>query len=405
METHHDQSLSCSICCESFNKTTHKDSSCVFCQGAICLECQKVYLTQSFKDPECMMCHRAFTREHLLKLLPKTFLEKDLKRHRGDVLFERERCLLPTTQANMAQNNMNPKKKRRMHFVRKCPGNGCNGFLGTDWTCSLCNTIVCDKCLEIKNDVVLHSCSQDDIETAKLIKSDSKPCPSCGVVIFKVSGCSQMWCTSCHSAFDWNTLIIEKGQIHNPHYFEYMADRAEGNQANFGGVEIAEQMNFVPLHHANACWKDLTNVVRGKLYRFLRGFSHIHHVDIPRLQRATNRDDPNMNEDIRRKYLANEIDETKFKMSLQRREKKREVKRELLLVMEMFAVCGHDVLRKSITTGHRKKSVEEGIAEGVVSELTNLQEYVNDRINTIESLYGISVPRLVDTGYDLAFIK
>jgi hypothetical protein len=40
--------------------------------------------------------------------------------------------------------------------------------------------------------------------------------------IEKVSGCNQMFCVQCHTAFDWATGEIETGVIHNPHYFDMM---------------------------------------------------------------------------------------------------------------------------------------------------------------------------------------
>jgi hypothetical protein len=52
-------------------------------------------------------------------------------------------------------------------------------------------------------------------------------------MIYKIEGCAQMFCTECHTAFNWNTLRIENGIIHNPHYFEWMRRQNE----NGGQVE------------------------------------------------------------------------------------------------------------------------------------------------------------------------
>lgn len=106
-----------------------------------------------------------------------------------------------------------------------CPAADCSGFLN-NYKCIICLQKTCSICLsihdrrigEIYND---NGCKNEDIETLKLIKSDSKKCPKCGIAIYKTEGCNQMWCTNCHTGFSWKTGKIETN-IHNPHYFEWL---------------------------------------------------------------------------------------------------------------------------------------------------------------------------------------
>jgi hypothetical protein len=147
--------------------------------------------------------------------------------------------------------------------------NGCRGFLSHGGKCGLCKTRVCSKCHEPKLDTEgtedevvevveeeiqepvkvveevrqepveevrmevvetirrnRHVCDPNNIETANLLKKDTKACPKCASMIFKISGCDQMFCTQCHTAFSWRTGSIETKVIHNPHYYQYLREQS-----------------------------------------------------------------------------------------------------------------------------------------------------------------------------------
>ena len=110
----------------------------------------------------------------------------------------------------------------RTKFVRQCPANGCRGFLSTQWKCGICDHWACPECHEVKglNRDCDHTCDPNSMASAQLLAKDSKPCPKCQSLIFKIEGCNQMWCTQCHTAFNWLTGKLETN-IHNPHFFEW----------------------------------------------------------------------------------------------------------------------------------------------------------------------------------------
>jgi len=137
-------------------------------------------------------------------------------------------------------------------FYMPCVINECRGYLTSrNACCTLCRVKVCRDCHKPLSKPILqeqhmnnegtnendetstteedtqqehepHVCNPDDVASVKLIAKETKPCPSCHTSIFRISGCDQMFCVKCNTPFCWRTGKIEKGQIHNPHYFEYL---------------------------------------------------------------------------------------------------------------------------------------------------------------------------------------
>jgi hypothetical protein len=101
---------------------------------------------------------------------------------------------------------------------------------------------------------VAHECDPDTLATARLIASDTKTCPKCGTGIFKIEGCNVMFCTECHTAFDWRTSTIITRNIHNPHYFEW---RERAGNVDRDPAEVA-------------CGRELDNAFTASLFNLLR---------------------------------------------------------------------------------------------------------------------------------------
>lgn len=87
-------------------------------------------------------------------------------------------------------NGTKPEEERKK-FIRRCTRDGCQGFLSTAWKCGICEYYSCSKCFvtKTKKHDDPHECKKEDVETADMIKKDSKPCPNCGEFIMKSSGC------------------------------------------------------------------------------------------------------------------------------------------------------------------------------------------------------------------------
>jgi hypothetical protein len=256
----------CSVCSETYNKTKRCPVKCI-CDFTCCRDCIKQYIETKSEDVHCMSCKVKWTRDFMFKHFDKKYLSNDYRIYRENILYEKEIGLLPMTQPYvenilkcedvkielkqmedelrklennhhaklseliLLQNRQSSSTLERRKYVRKCPNNDCHGFLSSQLKCELCQCWVCSECREIKGQDrnAEHTCNPEILESVKLMEQDTKPCPNCTALIYKIIGCNQMFCTECHTPFDWKTLrIIDQGVIHNPHYFEWQRRQNQG---------------------------------------------------------------------------------------------------------------------------------------------------------------------------------
>jgi hypothetical protein len=192
----------CNICAEVYNKVNRKVVKCGACEFASCRECVKKYMLGSKEEPICMSCKVAWDRNFLLEQLGKTFMTKEYKEYREELLVEREMGFLQATQPHVEREIRMEKLKEdiailreklpklekefkelkiygvvdRKKFVRKCPNGDCHGFLSSALKCGLCECWACADCREVKGfsteEKELHECNKDIVESVKLLEKD-----------------------------------------------------------------------------------------------------------------------------------------------------------------------------------------------------------------------------------------
>jgi len=263
-------------------------------------------------------------------------------------------------------------------FVRACPGNGCKGFLSTAWKCGLCENWSCPTCHELKGleKDTPHTCNPDSVATAELLSRDSRNCPNCASMIFKINGCDQMWCTQCHTAFSWRTGRIETHVIHNPHYYEYQ--RTHGGLARQpGDIPCGGLPDWHQFHHF------LTGIYGTPNYTLIsnafRSHGHCQYVIIPRYTV----DARNENRDLRIKFMIGDLDEDTFKRKIQQREKSNNRKNDIRQVVEMYNTVLVDIIQNF---------VENRNVKGMVDNLSGLRDHYNGALEKIQFCYKCSVP-------------
>jgi len=457
--------MNCLICDEKFNKTKHTLVSCLFCGFGACKECCKTYLVdQQQPKCMAANCGKTWTRRFLMDNFPSTFLQGDWRRSREKIAFDRETAQLPAAQEVMERRKRIDNARRAMQtvivqlrdltkhytkeykkekktflpgtldvpadfaalrrrreeleqilnrritganmgtvtrFVRACPAEECRGFLSADWKCGLCKIDTCSKCHVIKSGTEPHTCNPDDVETAKLLAKDTKPCPKCHTGIFKIDGCDQMWCTQCHTAFSWRTGELEH-HIHNPHYYEWqrrtnggVAPRVAGDNpgggcpGGQGEAQLTHQLFREFLRHSDPlAGTNLLPIIEN----IIRDTLHLRHYDLPNFQPTPMDDRHSLQTRIR--YLSKEIDKDSFIRSVQKAAKKKELDQEVGQILHMFIQVVTDTIHRCYSALRPLKMNDEaGVAKvaEILQEVESLRVYVNERLKEVFSTYKYKV--------------
>lgn len=168
---------------------------------------------------------------------------------------------------------------------RPCVTEDCKGFVDSEGNCPVCQKMTCLHCNIPKLDDT-HVCSQTDIDTWNDLKKNTRPCPNCNTRIFKISGCDQMFCIQCNTAFSWTRGTIEQGAIHNPHYFEWLfAQRGQEAPERDPAGNCNEDRLPDIRRVLERCLEPETLITReiAELYRKIR---HFRYVIMPRFSTA-----------------------------------------------------------------------------------------------------------------------
>lgn len=395
--------ISCPIC--AFDRTASHFVSCPSCSSDVCYECVANFVKNLAGDVACMSCKHPWDRTFIFRSLPPSLVHSTIKAQREEVLFEREKALLPATmplipladQATILKQEKDQVAKQikdleqRLHEVNRrihensrqqflvkrniegrpvnvgagaadastrkekkpepenemlsivchCPNGDCRGYvMKKDHKCGLCSSKICKKCHVVVASDEEHTCNPDNVASVKLIKSECKACPGCGVPSRKTEGCSQVWCIVCKKAWDWNTMKIDTGSIHATDYFNYM----RSNNINIPAGPVAQgnygcQNQHPALHlprltegYPTLVTKEVDAYVR-KRYQVVQEYLYVRRNIVPA-----------DNLDLRIDYLRKKIDEKHWKSTLHKRDKKYAFDTEIHRIRAAYSAIMNDAI-------------------------------------------------------------
>ena len=446
-------STTCGVCCDTFNKRDRQEIKCGKCDFNACRKCVRTYLLGSNDVPHCMSCKNQWGRDIYTPNILPSFVNGEYKEHRKNVLFEEQLARLQDTmpaverhiecikleqdaeeindeirklcsavsKKTMERNLINEQINRLKHggdakenkvFIKSCPTEGCRGFLSKQWKCELCGNHTCSKCFALKQkdaegNIIPHECKKEDVESAELIKKETKNCPNCGTNIYKITGCDQMYCTQCRTPFSWKTGLKVNGVIHNPHYYEMQNAGAGGPPINNPGAvmcgglphfwtyrtNILKSFNLPSgsIHKKDKDCNDDEKTAK-TLINLHRRIAHFAHVELDGVREKCN--NINDNEDLRIKYILKEIDDSEMKTTLIKRDKMYEKAAGILQIYEFINTVFTESIRDiSEAFDDDSKTIAEyrNIALTNLKRCNHWRKYSNKELAKISALYSQSV--------------
>ena len=388
------------VLCDNDNRYYNNNNiKCKECDLLTCLYCSKLIILCN--DRKCFRCDSdLLKKEEILSKLGVTYYDKFFKPVKPAHL-KNEKLKSDSISAMNEKIQMNYKllmicidiekiryegveppenpftpsivPKKNPQFIKKCPDIECRGFLSSAWKCGICKYNFCVDCHRKKEEI--HICDEDEKATIKLLKEESKPCPSCHMPISRISGCSQVWTPCCKIAFDWNTGKIDNGRIHSPEYYAYLR-RTLGDVPRERDDNCDAQLNIFTLYS----YVTRPNVEKFDIDLYYRMKEHVVWV-LRSLPRETDVED---HSDLGVRYLLSSITEKEWKSTLCRREKKREKDSKIYDILSTFSTIMNDLLLDVV---HGTKTIEQKCIL-FKQNAENLVIYTNEEITKLNEIFS-----------------
>ena len=210
-----------------------------------------------------------------------------------------------------------------------------------------------------------------------------------------VRNCSQMWCISCQTPWDWATgKIVTNGIIHNPHYYEWMkrtGGAAPRNPADIpcGGYPTIWELRRMP--------KGINVSISNKFHEFHRICQELQ--DISERGYRSHIDNTTTT-GINVKFLLGDFDEKRWGQNLAKTEKKRKRDNEVQEIFVAFRMVAVELINRvqQYDDGTIRNFsvlpalIAEKFIENLDIEVQALITMINDALRNVSISYCYSVP-------------
>jgi hypothetical protein len=209
---------------------------------------------------------------------------------------------------NELKRKRTPTEHTKSNKIRRpCPKLECQGIIVSN-KCIACCVVLCNDCFEIK--LEKHECKKENLESVKMLKNDTKPCPGCFIAIIKTRGCDHMFCTSCHTFFAWKSLRIYDKPVGNPEYYRFLETQ---NKKQVDTPRLTCNTNPQEFYNSRQTYRKVMNK-KETHHMVSKTFTFCNHLQsiIERINKYLNESD-NRKNIIRVGYISNTIVKEKYR--------------------------------------------------------------------------------------------
>ena len=218
-----------------------------------------------------------------------------------------------------------------------------------------------------------------------------------------LKNCSQMFCISCQTPWDWNTgKVVTGGVIHNPHYYEWMKRN---------GTDVPRNPADVPCGGYPNAW-ELRRMPRGLPSSISNKFFEFHRIcqELQDISERTYRShiDQNAITDINVKFLLGDFDEVRWGQQLGKNERKRKRDNEVQEIFAAFRMVAVELLNRVQNYRSEDDKINnftllpvpeaQKFVEALNVEIGALITMINDALRNVSISYSYSVPYIAIDG-------
>ena len=441
----------CPVCSSPFTSVTRRKVVCPMgCGFDACAKCVKDYLVSPMAEhlacmnPECrgqwtveflnnniwsseaVACIRKNQRDiavsldrsrrvEALELVAAARERKRLIRERDEIsaeLAEKERALseLREKRRRVVQrvSSTAPTYRRggraaaRMSITWEYPCSvpDCRGLVASSGQCHVCETWICKQCgvptLQ-KNDES-HTCKQEDIDTARELRNNTKPCPKCATLISRTEGCPQMHCVACRTNFDWNSgRILEARAVMNPHLEQWRRENPGADPDQAAATALQQQQDGVCASTAygisDSMWARRWPRDRRAFNLFLsiaRCATHAQsYARDVRSWIQNTKDNDKTSHGV--KFFLGESSEAQWENAMKRSWEKHQRVESAMQIWQTFYITISDTFR----AGMREIEANDSVAlKELLGRLIKIRDFTNDCFRKCNPIYGGKLPQI-----------